>query len=166
MKTIDAATAAVTSKGTAFTPWIPIVSALFIGPMTNIYRVTSLYGCNELEAFGPGSAGILGNLLSPIYIIMVGLFAFCFFGELMTPLEIGGACLISSVIPIITAIKAWRKIKEEKKAEDEERPKNKGEVRKQIEYDAEQNLITNGTNKSALTRNKHTIQDESTPLLA
>ena len=88
--------------------------------MANIYRVASIYGCKELESFGTGSAGIVGNLLSPIYIVMVGIFAFCFFGEEMTPLEICGAALIGGVVLANTAIKACRRLSDEEEDEEEE----------------------------------------------
>ena len=145
MPTGTATAMPATSTSTASIPWIPILSALFIGPLTNIYRITSVYGCNELESFGPGSAGIMGNLLSPIQIIMTALFSFCFFGEEMTPLEIGGASLIGGIVPAITAIKAWRRIKGEEGKGKEEEIK-----------------IEDGSSSAK----HHSIENESTPLLA
>ena len=102
---------------------------------------------------------------------MNGLFAFCFFGEIMTPLEIGGACLIGGVVPIITAIKAWRKVKEEKKENKVEGlGKDEEIVQKHIgeedQHDIRQKTNAVGRGRSARTTRYSTKQDEITPLLA
>ena len=147
-----AGTSIATSTSTI--PWIPMLSALSIGVLTNIYRITSIYGCNELESFGPSSAGIIANLLSPIQIIMTALFAFCFFAEKMTPLEVGGACLIGGVVPVITIIKAWRRINGEGEEDEEEIREIEGDVAR-----------TNIQDRSASAKHQ-SIENESTPLLA
>merc|ERR1712228_609060 len=118
------------SLSASVTPWLAIVSALSIGPISNVYRVASIFGCQELEMFGAGCAGVLGNVLNAVYIAVLALYAFLFFGEIMTPLEIIGASLVSGAVLGATAIKAWRRKKSmgEKTEEEEEIKKDENDI--------------------------------------
>ena len=79
-----------------------------MGLINNIYRVSAVFGCQELEASGTGNAGIIANILDAGFIVITAIFAFLFFGEIMSSVEILGACFIGAAAMIITAAKAWR----------------------------------------------------------
>ena len=68
------------------------------------------YECEScIEFFAVGTAGLLGNVLNAVYIAILALASFIFFGEVMTPVETVGAALIAGAVIFITGVKAWRK---------------------------------------------------------
>ena len=44
-------------------PRTAIAGGRGVGINANIYRVASVYGCRELENYGAGTAGIVGNII-------------------------------------------------------------------------------------------------------
>ena len=142
--------------------------------------MASLVGCQELEAFGAGCAGILGNVLNAVYIVILALFAFLFFGEIMTPVEIGGAALIGGAVLAITAIKAWRRKKmgkegrkgkegkrgvgEEKRGEKRD-GKRGGDEENVDDDDVEQMSADQTEGNEVEEEGLNSIQDERAPLL-
>ena len=89
-------------------PWLPIIAAVSIGPLCNLFRVTSLYACYELQAHSISTAGVIGIILNPIYIVFTAVYTYFFFGDAMTPIEIGGASTIGGAVLGITGVKWWR----------------------------------------------------------
>jgi hypothetical protein len=56
------------------------------GPLFNLVRITSIYRCQELEAFSPGLTGILGNVMYTAVIPLTCLYSWAFFGQVCTVL--------------------------------------------------------------------------------
>ena len=74
--------------------------------ISNLFRATSVFACQELESVGPGCAGIIGNILHAEYIAMTALLAFAFFAEKLAPVETIGASIIGGAVVGVTAVKA------------------------------------------------------------
>ena len=86
--------------------WAAIIASIMIGMISNLFRMTSVLACQELESVGAGFAGIIGNILHAEYIAMSALFAFAFFGENLAPVEIVGALIIGGAVVGVTVVKA------------------------------------------------------------
>ena len=86
--------------------WISISAALTLGPIANIYRVTSVYACHEFEKYNEGSAGVIGNIMNTSCIPLTAIFAFIFYGEVMKPIEFIGSAIVCVAILIVTGGKA------------------------------------------------------------
>ena len=85
--------------------WISMIAAFMVGPIACTFRVTSVFGCQELEEYTEGSAGIIGNLINTAYIPISALYAYVFFDELLMPLDYFGALLIGFAILVIAGVK-------------------------------------------------------------
>ena len=109
---LNAATTATTSSSI---PWISLSAGISIGILTNILRVASVYGCQELEAFRVGCAGIIGNIIYAEYIANTAIFAYLFFGEVMMKMELIGAIVIGGAVVGVTLVKAWRQRRDERR---------------------------------------------------
>ena len=73
--------------------WVSLAAALLTGPMAVICRVTHVFGCQELAAYTPGAAGLVGNLIHALFVPLAACYAYLFFGEIMTPLNMVGTAL-------------------------------------------------------------------------
>ena len=123
------------------TPWLSVGAGILIGVVTNVHRATSVFACQELEAYGSGSAGVVGNILHAEYIAIMAFFALAFFGEKMSAQEIIGAAVIGASIIGVTGVKTMRRFLRKdtgdeegtkKEAEEEERGDAMGEEGKQV----------------------------------
>ena len=90
------------------TSWIPLVSAILMGPFANINQMVQVLASQELEGFDEGCAGIIGNMINILDIPCNAIYAYLFFGEVMEPLEYAGGAIICLAIFIVTAAKAKR----------------------------------------------------------
>ena len=88
--------------------WISMMAALLTGPIGCICRVTQVFGCHELEDYAPGCAGIVGNLIHACQVPLTAFYAFLFYGEIMTPLNMVGAALVTLSIVTIAIAKMVR----------------------------------------------------------
>ena len=109
---LDGATTISTSSPI---PWISLGAGVSIGVLSNVSRVASVFGCQELEAFGAGCAGFIGNILHAEYIATMAIFAYLFFGEVVTRVELIGAIVIGGAVVGVTLVKAWRQKRNEQR---------------------------------------------------
>ena len=97
-----------------------IMASLVYGIMTNVFRTSSVFGCQELEMFAVGTAGVLGSIVKVATLAVSACYAYLYFGEVMTPMAITGAVLISCAILMVVGVRLLRStLKIEKKEEDE-----------------------------------------------
>ena len=54
---------------------VSIGASLLTGPICNITRTASVFACQECEAVGGGTAGIVGNIINTAYILFSAVFA-------------------------------------------------------------------------------------------
>ena len=111
------------NSGELFPPpplWISLLASCLIGVITNIYRATSVFACQELEQFAIGSAGIVGNIINSSYIIFHALYGYLFFGEVMTKMSTVGAFVISLAIILVTVVRMARGMNNGQQGEEEE----------------------------------------------
>ena len=92
--------------------WISLVAAMLIGPIANIQRVVSVYGCRELEAFEVGASGIVGNIVKMGFMAVSTFYAYMFFEEELTFYAAFGAALIAVGIVAVTGIRIVRRSEE------------------------------------------------------
>ena len=81
-----------------------------LGPIANIERVTSVYACQELEEYGRGNAGTIGNIMNTGYIPLTVLFSYLLFGEKMSVLATIGGALVAAAILIVAGVKAAKHV--------------------------------------------------------
>ena len=110
--TLNAATTATTFSPI---PWRSLGAGLLGGVLTNVFRVASVFGCQELEKFGAGCAGVIGNILYAEYIANMAIFDYLFFGEVMTEVELIGAIVIGGAVIGVTLVKAGRQRRDERR---------------------------------------------------
>ena len=46
--------------------WISVLAAISLGPIVNIFRITSVNACQEFD-YREGSAGVIGNVMSTAF---------------------------------------------------------------------------------------------------
>ena len=110
---LNAATATTTVSSSI--PWSSLGAGISIGVLTNVFRVASVFGCQELEAFSVGCAGVIGNILYAQYIANMTIFAYLFFGEVLTRVELIGAIVIGGAVVGVTLVKACRQKRNEQR---------------------------------------------------
>ena len=91
-----------------------------LGPLANLCRVTCICACHELEKYGARAAGIIGNVINASCVPLTAIFAYFYFGDLMTPMEFAGSALVCVAVLMVTGGKAVRHVKGGQKEEEEE----------------------------------------------
>ena len=162
--------ASATSSSSSAIPWTSIAAGVSIGVISNIARVASVFGCQELEAFGSGCAGVVGNILHAQYIAMMAVFAYVFFGETMTTVELIGACVIGGAVIGVTGVKALRQRGVEKRGasdEEEEFGKRMMDIKRRMGSGEEEREEQEEEEEEPFSVNKMTdAPAEKVPLLA
>ena len=91
--------------------WISVLAAVSLGPIANIFRVASVYACQEFEEYSQGSAGVTGNVMNTAYVPWTTIYAFLFYRELMTVIEFIGSALVVPAIIVVTVGKVVKHFK-------------------------------------------------------
>ena len=137
--------------------WISVTAAIMIGPISNIFRTASVFGCQELEEYSPGSAGVIGNIINASYIPISAVYAYLLFDEVMTPFEFIGAAVVAFAILFVTCVKMARQIRAEgvrmradgaRKGDDDDYEKEKGK-----EFEKDDSYSANQDEKVSLLKN-------------
>lgn len=110
----------VAARDWSFSPDVTVVTyltALGTGPLFNLVRITSIYRCQELEAFSPGLTGILGNVMYTAVIPLTCLYSWAFFGQVPGVSEALGSALIIFAVVLLTLGKYLQQRKQKKNLE-------------------------------------------------